>query len=94
MYSTGEISPDARQKLVGNKGKHKKGQCTETLSGDNPHQLQGGPTCPRGWDVHREGDLGSRVDSAPSQSEGSQEKAVSQETSQTRRPAVEFGWDM
>ena len=31
MYSMGEISPDARQKLVRNKGKHKKGQCMETL---------------------------------------------------------------
>ena len=31
MYSMGEISPDAMRKLVGNKGKHMEGQCTETL---------------------------------------------------------------
>ena len=30
MYSIGEISPDARRKPFGNKGKHKEGKCTET----------------------------------------------------------------
>ena len=30
MYSTGEISPDAMQKLAGNKGRHTEGQCTGT----------------------------------------------------------------
>ena len=59
------------------------------MSGDNPLQLQGGPTCPRGQDARREGGVEGQVDSAPSQSKGLQDKAVSQEKSQTRRPTRE-----
>ena len=59
------------------------------VSGDNPLQLQGGPTCPGGRDACREGGVEGQVDSAPSQLDGSWDKAVSQEKSQARRPAWE-----
>ena len=58
------------------------------VSGNNPLQLQGGPTCPRGRDARKEGGVEGRVNSTPSWSEDSQDKAEPKVTELTQHP----GW--
>ena len=71
--------------------------CVDIVSGSYPLQLQGRPTCPRGWSAHTRGRRQGRVNPAPSWLKSSQDKAedqvakltwypTSQGKSKTRRP--------
>ena len=56
------------------------------VSGSNPLQLQGRPTCPRGQSARREGGIRDEIDPSPSRSEDLQDKAEPQAVGLTQPP--------